>query len=357
MKNKNIMAYKEKISPFVYNNTSISLFSIKMLVLLFIQILLLIFTKSYQALYVILASLGGAVVVSLINIFKYKSSFYTNSSFIIQGILIGMLLPESYPLITAFSLVLVILFFEKFYYFDSVNNWLNVVCFTVAIAWFIGKDFFPHFLVTRDILSVKNPSSYMIQNGVFPVYNFDARITGFLNGTIFSVLKVNLPAGYISILWDTHSVIPAFRFNLVTILSSVILFAEDNFMLNLIRSLFVIVYSVLVRLFFPLMNGGAFNQGDVLLALLTSGTLFFAVFIINWYGTYPVTHIGKILYGIVCGITAFFVVGCGTSPIGMVYTVLIGNVVNLLIRLVEEKNNQARIVRIVANAVESGELK
>ncbi|MCR4953163.1 MAG: RnfABCDGE type electron transport complex subunit D [Treponema sp.] len=357
MKNKINISGKEKFSPFVYKNTSISLFSIKMLVLLFIQVLLLIFTKSYAALYVVLACFSGALIVSIVNIFVFKTSFYTNSTFIIQGILIGMLLPESYPLATAFCLVLIILSFEKFYYFDSVNNWLNVVCFAVAIAWFIGRDFFPDFLITRDILSVKNPSSYMIQNGVFPVYSFDTKITGFLNGTIFSVLKVNLPTGYISMLWDSHSVIPAFRFNLVTILSSVILFAQDDYILNLIRSLFVIVYAVLVRLFFPLMNGGAFNQGDILLALLTSGTLFFAVFIINWYGTYPVTPVGKILYAIFCGVTAFFVVGCGTSPIGMVYTVLICNILNLIIRLVEEKNNQSRILRIVTNTIESGELK
>jgi len=321
MKNKMIIGGKLKNSPFVYKNTSISMFSIKMLILLFLQIFMLIFTKSYSALAVVVASFSGALFVALLNIFVFKRSVYSNASFVIQGILIGMLLPESYPLVTVFLLTMIFLLFEKLFYFDSVNSWVNVICFAVAIAWFIGKEFFPDFLVTRDVFPIKNPSSYMIQNGIFPIYSFDAKITGFLNSSIFSFFKVNLPTGYISMLWDTHSTIPAFRFNLLTILSSVILFADDKYILNFIRSLFIIVYALLVRLFFPLINGGDFNQGDILLAILTSGTLFYSVFIINWYGTYPVTIIGKVFYGIIAGIIIAII--AAVAIVGVIVVVII----------------------------------
>lgn len=355
MRNK-LTEKKERLSPFIYKNPSISMFSLKQIILLSVQVLMLVLTKSYDAFFVVLTSFFASIIVSLLNIFLYKNPFYTNSTFIIHGLLIGMLLPESYPLLTVFLLTFSILFLEKFFYFDSVNSWVNVACFTILIAWFIGRDFFPPFLVTKDVLALKNPSSYMIQNGIFPVYGFDSKITAFLNGTIFSLLKVNLPTGYISILWDSHSVIPAFRFNLITIISSIILFSEENYLLNIIRALFIVVYALLVRLFFPLMNGGAFNQGDILLALFSSGSLFFAVFVINWYGIYPMTIMGKILYGIIGGVTAFFIVGCGTSPIGMVYTVLICNIVNLIIRLFEEKNKESKISRLVSVAADNGEL-
>ena len=175
----------------------------------------------------------------------------------------------------------------------------------------------------------------MINNGIFPIYDFDSSVTGYLNTMLFSKLKVTLPQGLISMIWDTHSVIPAFRFNLLTVIASIILFSDNSFSV-LIPSIFIIVYALLVRLFFPLMTGGAFNQGDILLALFTSGTLFVAVFMIQWFGTHPMTIIGKIIYAIFAGVAAFFIVGCGTSPIGMIYVVIICNILNLLIRDIEE---------------------
>ena len=109
----------------------------------------------------------------------------------------------------------------------------------------------------------------------------------------------------------------------------------------------MVVYAVLVRLFSPVIFGGTFNQGDVILALLTSGTLFCSVFVIQWYGTIPVSIIGKVLYGIFTGIIAFLVVGSGTSPIGMVYTVLICNVLNILICYFEEKIKLNMLKKVV----------
>ena len=92
-------------------------------------------------------------------------------------------------------------------------------------------------------------------------------------------------------LWDTHSIIPAFRFNLLTIIASIVLFSDNSFSL-LIPSIFLLIYALLVRMFFPYMAGGDFNQGDIVLAILTSGTLFVAVFMILLFGTHPMTIIG-----------------------------------------------------------------
>ena len=45
----------------------------------------------------------------------------------------------------------------------------------------------------------------------------------------------------------------------------------------------------------------------------------------------------QIIYAIIAGIYAFMVVGAGTSPVGMIYVIIISNVFNLLIRMIEEK--------------------
>lgn len=86
-------------------------------------------------------------------------------------------------------------------------------------------------------------------------------------------------------------------------------------------------------------------QGDMLLAYLTSGTLFCAVFVIQWYGTAPLTITGKTIYGIICGILAFLIAGCGTSSEGMIFTVLAANIISPLIQAEEDRYNKKRLVK------------
>ena len=323
------------LKPYIYEKPSISAVSLKILILLILQIIMLVLTKSYSAIIVILCSAIGAMLASLIHYLFIRKNKFLLLTNLIQGIIVGMLLPENYPPLTVLFISLITLIIFKYIFEDTENFWINIICVSVLIAYFIGKNYFPDFLVTTDLFHTKNPSVQMINNGIFPIYDFDSSFTGYLNTMFFSKLKVNLPQGLISMLWDTHSTIPAFRFNLLTVIASIVLFSDNSFSV-LIPSIFLIVYALLVRLFFPLMTGGAFNQGDIILALFTSGTLFVSVFMIQWFGTHPMTIIGKIVYAIFAGIAAFFIVGCGTSPIGMIYVVIICNILNLLIRNIEE---------------------
>ena len=323
------------LKPYIYEKPSVSAVSLKILILLMLQIIMLVLTKSYNAIIVILCSAVGATLASLIHYLFIRKNQFMIITNLIQGLIVGMLLPETYPPLTVLFISLITLIIFKYIFEDTENFWINIICVSVLIAYFIGKKYFPDFLITSDLFHTKNPSVQMINNGIFPIYDFDSSVTGYLNTMLFSKLKVTLPQGLISMIWDTHSVIPAFRFNLLTVIASIILFSDNSFSV-LIPSIFIIVYALLVRLFFPLMTGGAFNQGDILLALFTSGTLFVAVFMIQWFGTHPMTIIGKIIYAIFAGVAAFFIVGCGTSPIGMIYVVIICNILNLLIRDIEE---------------------
>ena len=95
---------------------------------------------------------------------------------------------------------------------------------------------------------------------------------------------------------------------------------------------------------------GAFSILAIILAILSSGTLFASAFILQFPGTVPVTKNAKVLFGLLAGLIAFLVSGPGTSPIGMAYTVLICNVFNLLLRSLEdtrvEKKLKTRIFSI-----------
>ena len=336
------------LKPYIYEKPSISAVSLKILIFLCLQIIMLFISKSYNAVIVIACSTIGSFLASLIHYLYNRKNKFLLLTNLIQGIIIGMLLPESYPPLTVLFISLITLLIFKYIFEDSENFWINIISVSVLVAYFIGKKYFPDFLFTADLFGTKNPSVAMINNGVFPIYDFDASVTGYLNTMLLSKFKVTLPQGMVSMLWDTHSIIPAFRFNLLTIIASIVLFADNSFSL-LIPTLFVTVYALLVRLFFPVLTGGEFNTGDITLAILTSGTLFVSVFMIQWFGTHPMTIVGKLIYSLFAGILAFFVVGCGTSPIGMIYVVIICNILNLLIRNIEE-NRMAKLMNKMSSA-------
>ncbi len=339
MTKKNKLKSREiSMRPFVYLRPSISEISIRFLVLLSLYVIMLLCTKSYSAFLVVLTSVLGSLCAASLNFLIFKEPPFHAITILNQGLIIGLLLPEHYPVLVVFFLTFFTLFVSRCLIFKSINSWLNIAAVAVIMAWFVGKKYFPSFLVTSDLLAVRNPSVYLIENGIFPIYDFDRTVISFLNEKIFSLLHVTVPEGFVSLLWDSKSAIPAFRFNLLTIICSIIVFSDKAFSSS-IPCLFLLVYSLLVRLFAPLINGGAFNQGDIILALLSSGTLFCLVFMLQWFGTTPVTLGGKIAYGILSGILYFIIVGLGTSPIGMVYTVLIMNIINLIIRSLEEQKN------------------
>lgn len=361
--------YKEKklknsrisVKPFVYSIPSISSVSLKILILLSIQILMLILSGSINALFVILTTLAGALLAALINYKIKKEPLYNVMTIAIQGILFGMLLPETYPLLTAFIISFFSIIIARTIVFKGINGWTNVPAVAVVIAWYIGSNYFPQFAVNSEILTLRNSSVYLIQNGYFPIYSFDSPITAFLNKYIFSLAKVTIPEGFVSLIWDSHSIIPAFRFNFLTIISSIIIFSDNSFSL-IIPSVFLSVYAVLVRLLAPFLFGGSFNQGDIILALLTSGMLFYSVFLIQMYGTTPITVAGKIVLAFLSGIIAFLIIGCGTSPIGMAYTIICQNIICMVIRIFEEKENELTTGKVVTKysakiALEKGEEK
>lgn len=346
------------VKPFVYSIPSISSVSIRFLVLLSIQVIMLLLTGSFNAFLVVMISLLGSFAAAVINYYVRKEALYNIMNIAIQGLFIGLLLPENYPLPIVFVISFTTIVISRSLIFKGVNSWVNVPAVATIIAWYIGNSYFPQFAVNSEILTFRNSSVYLIQNGYFPIYSFDTPVTAFLNKNIFSLANVSIPEGFVSLFWDSHSIIPAFRFNLITIISSIIIFSDNSFSV-IIPSVFLAVYGILVRLLVPYLFGGNINQGDIILAFLTSGVLFSTVFLIQWYGTTPVSVGGKFVLGIISGLIAFVIIGCGTSPVGISYTILISNIVSMIIRIFEEKQNEIVAGKVVTKysaklAAESG---
>lgn len=337
------MDYKNvTLKPFSYITPSIGSINIGVLLLLIPQIIMLVITKSYSSILILISSIFASFVAE--GFYKiieknYNFSWITAS---IQGVIIGLLLPSNYPFIAVFFITLFTLLCAKYAFGAYTNSWINPMAITIAVAYFINMSVFPDFLLSSSDLQSRNSALILIQNGTIPLSSIDTLITAFLNKTVFKIAGINIPEGYISFFLDTHSVIPAFRFNFLTLISSIILISLDMVDV-LIPACFIVIYSLLVKFLGPVFYNGINGQGDIILALLTSGTLFSTLFLLQYFGTTPITTWGKILYGILAGIIGFFIMGSGTSSAGYIFTVLIMNIISPVIQVFESRQTKNKI--------------
>lgn len=325
-----------ELGPFRYLRPSVTTETYFIVAALVLQVVMLFVTGSFPSIFVICASLSAAFLSEFADADARSKDSFVWMLDLMVGISIGLLLPSTYPLVAVFFVSLCVLLVNKLVLGGFARSWVNPVAATVAVCWIVGADYFPQISITAEDLQSRNVALSLIKNGAFPMVPLDARITNFLNAKVFSVLGVSIPDGYVSLFWDSKSVIPAFRFNFLTLISSIVLFAFDVYPV-LIPCLFMAVYGLLVRVVAPFLCAGPFLQGDVILAYLSSGTLFGALFILQWRGTVPMMNRGRVFYGITAGCVAFFLVGAGTSPAGIAFTVLVMNVLSPLIQVMENR--------------------
>lgn len=329
------------IGPHMTFSKSATLRMLFFLLALFPQIILLFTTRTYSSITIIACAIAGALCSRMWNFLKREKVFFSALYSILTGTLIGFFLPASYPPIAVFFITLIFMTSVNLFFGGQGVSWVNPVVLTVAAAWFIGHFNFPGFEIFGDDLLFKNPSLSLIQNS-FAENPVDERLTVFLNESVFALFSVSIPEGYVSFFWDNFSQIPAFRFNALTLLASVFLIAFDleNGMIPLV---YLLVYSIFVKFLSPVMTGGVPFSGDLLLALLSSGTLFTAFFILQWDGTVPYTKQGKLLYAACGGIFAFVFCGTGTSPVGSMMAILFLNLLAPMIQVYENHRAKKKV--------------
>ncbi len=334
------------LNPFRYIKPSIGQTYTGFLIVLLPQLFMLFHTKSIMSLWIILASVMASVIADIIYAVLERNYSFEIYSSVILGLIIGMLFPSTYPLYGVFFITLFMLIFVKYSFGGFYSSWINPAAFVIATAYFINTSAFPQYLVNASDLQSRNAALTLISNGTIPLLENDAAITAFLNKTVFKFFSLSIPEGYVTLFWDCHSIIPAFRFNLITLVSSIILISLDMIDI-IIPFVFITVYAVLVRLLGPVIVQGIPLQGDILLALLTSGTLFSTLFVLQWNGTTPITNLGKFLYGIFSAAVAFIIMGCGTSPAGYVFMILIMNIISPVIETFESKQVKHKIEKVL----------
>lgn len=334
------------LRPFVYSKPSVRASVLAQIYLLALQIFALFASKSYSALFVIATAVIASIASEFVNIKKYRRHHDTLAISIVQGIFTGMFLPESFPLLAVFCITFFVFVIIKNAFETFSGSWVNPVAVSVAISYFTASQFFPESILTPDLVNTVNAGGLLFQNGVLEPLNVDFSLTPFLNEKVFSLCGVSIPTGYISLLIDNGFPIPAFRFNALTIVSSLILFSLDMISCAIPLSA-IAVYLALVRTIGSFLAGGSFFQGDMLFALFSSGVIFCSLFVLPWYGTIPYTTFGRIMYGALCGIIFFVIAGIGSSAVGCIFSVLISNTVSAFVQIIENSRINKNVLNLL----------
>lgn len=324
------------LAPFCYSVPSAGQ-SNKAVIILFIpQLVMLFLTNSIPSLILAGIAVGASILSDIIDSLIRNRTYSLSSSVLLQGILIGMFIPSTYPQVKAFLLILFVLLLSKYAFGGFAQSWVNPAAVTVIALYIFGYTEFPPFLTNPSILQNSDTLTKLISSGKIPLCSLDADITSFLNNKVLHFAGIVLPDGYVSLFWDTGNVIPALRFNLLTLAATLYLI---SFSLTdwLIPFVYLLIYSVCVRIFGLVPYGNLWFQGDILLALCTSGTFVAAFFLLPWAGTIPLTIAGKCIYSFFAGVFAFILNGCGTGNIGTLFVILIMNVISPVIQLIEDK--------------------
>ena len=327
-------------SPFIYVSSSTRTVLSVMICLLIPQLVMLFLTQSYASLCVLLSAVLASLLAEAFYHLKKRTSSVMLLIALLQGLLVGFLLPSSYPPVAVFFITFCAMLIGKYAFEGFAASWVNPVALAVAAAYFIYACPFPPFAVDLSILREKNAALSLIREGVFPISSLDSTVTDFLNRNVFRHFGMEIPDGYVTLFWDSGSPIPAFRFNLLNLLASLFLFSGDMVGF-LIPAAFCFSYGLLIR-FAPLsVLTGTQLYGDIFLAFLTSGVLFSTLFILQWFGTVPYTTWGKLFYGLCAGLFSYLILGYGTSSIGYVFVVLIMNFISIFIQSFETRRMKA----------------
>ena len=94
------------IAPFSYLTPSLTNISTAFLVLLVPQIVMLIVTKAFSSLILITISILASVLAEFISNKVRRINTLFDLTAIVQGLFIGMFIPQNYPILPVFFIVL-----------------------------------------------------------------------------------------------------------------------------------------------------------------------------------------------------------------------------------------------------------
>jgi Na+-translocating ferredoxin:NAD+ oxidoreductase subunit D len=325
-------------SPFILTRPTVTKMSLVTIASLVPQIGLIALDGDYGALLNILSAIAGSLVAEVAIGFPARKPIAADLTVFITGALIGMFLPCTFNPVLAGFVAFIGVLFGKALFGGRGSFWVHPVAIAVCVGYVSQAAAFPTTLVTADGLKAVGDAFGALKLDRFSQLAQDQAVTGTLNSGLLGNLGIRLPEGYFTLLWNSPSAIPAFRYNALTLLSSIVLLSMEVIDW-IIPFFFLATYGICVWFLSLFPFTATFSGGDILFAFLTSGTLFAAFYVLPEYSTSPRTRLGKGISGIVGGAAAFLNCGPGGSPVGILFAILIANSINPLIEHYENRTH------------------
>jgi len=323
-------------SPYILTRPTVSRMSFVAAVTLAPQILMLIISGDIPALINLVAALSGSVIAELCIAIPDRKNSFGDGVVILAGLLTGLLLPITLSPFIALGVSFSGFLIARVIFGGTGSYWVHPVATAVCIAFISQRIIFPLPLVSVEGMRMAGDAFSALKMDHFTQIGSDQNIASNLNSTVLGFFGIKLPEGYITLFENSPSIIPAFRYNSITLIASIILIAM-NIIDWIVPCAFLLTYGLCVRFFSLMPFGFGFSGGDILFALLTSGILFIAFYLLTDFSTMPRTRTGKIISGILAGFFAFILCGPGGSSAGGIFTVFLINIINPIIEYCENR--------------------
>jgi Na+-translocating ferredoxin:NAD+ oxidoreductase subunit D len=297
-----------------------------------------------QAVRVWVISVLSALIAESIGNLLLRRWTLDDGSAVITGILVATVMPPSIqwyiPAVSAAFGILVV----KMAFGGLGANWMNPALGGIAFAYANWPSAMREFIAPRlvsgvDSVSAATPLDFArgLVGGVdsrimdalhgagYPLSSFDSRTTGFLNDLLFTRIGARLPEGYIDLAIGLRPGSLGESALLAVLAGSIILIALRIIRVEIPMAMLA-TFALLVRVFGTGMPGESFLSGDVLFALSGGGIVFASFYMATDPVSSPIGTVKGIVYGASAGLLSFILRRWGAFSEGVVYAVLVMNV-------------------------------
>jgi electron transport complex protein RnfD len=295
-------------------------------------------SDSYSSLLIALSAVSAAVLTEFLFLLKNgREKMLMDGSAVASALILTLLLPNRISPVNAAAGAVFAIAVIKHSFGGLGSNWLN----PAAGGWLFIRLSWPSYFISAlegSPLSAlgEGIGGYGI-DAFFSVSSpFTDALRSILNRTIFSMLGVELPAGYIGLFASHFPGIIADR-GIFTLLLGTIIITALQVSRSWIPAVYLAVFGILVRFAGALPSGSGYWNGDVIFALCSGGTLVTAFFLAADPTTGTKSNIGIFFATLVAGCIAFVFRWFGNEPYGAVLTAVVLNAILPIFRVLERR--------------------
>jgi electron transport complex protein RnfD len=281
-------------------------------------------TDNGQSLIIAVTTVLSAIIIELLLTGRqFGVSKIKDGSAAATAMILSLLLPNQiHPVYAAFGAAFAIVI-VKYSFGGLGSNWLN----PALGGWLFIRFSWPSVFVN----AIENNAAEMTVSGLSSI---DNSVTAFFNDTVFSFTGVQLPSGYVNLLFLNSPGMIIDR-GLFTLLLGTVIITALGINRGWVPLVFLSVYGFLIRLAGD--TPGIFWNGDLLYGLFSGGTIA-AAFILAAEPASGAKLWQGILFSVVLGavLSWFFRYRC-MEYTGCLIALALVNCLTPLIRLLEDK--------------------